>query len=174
MHVAFCCHCCACQNIVLVLLHQHVEEEMWLVFSAWMFVTFHMSPNLSMLLICAWTLQQHFTKKKIIYVFFAQFSTRSTCWRNVCCISCLTKVICACLFVHDYLFQQHHLKSFVFWFVCIASLYYINVLPKKQCNWLFWLLMMVDWTLVATKTHMHWWWWASDENILIEPIFQHF
>jgi hypothetical protein len=48
------------------------------------------------------------------------------------------------------------------------------VLPKKQCNWLFWLLMMVDWTLVATITHMHRWWWASDENILIEPSFQHF
>ncbi len=102
----------------------------------------------------------------------------STCWRSVCvsvcCSSCITKVICACLFVHHYLFQEHHLKIFVFWFICVASIYYINVLPKKQCNWLFWLLMMVDWTLVVTITHMHWWWWASDENILIEPIFQHF
>jgi len=93
---------------------------------------------------------------------------------SVCCISCITKIICACLFVHHYLFQHHHLKSFVFWFVCVASFYYIDVLPNKQCNWLFWLLMMVDWTLVATITHMHWWWWASDENILIKPSFQHF
>ncbi len=118
------------------------------------------------------------TPPKLFMFFLAQVSTRSTCWRSVCvsdcCISCITKVICVYLFVHHYLFQEHHLKSFVFLYVCVASLYYIDMSPKKQCNWLFWVLMMVDWTLFATITHMHWWWWRSDENIFIELMFQHF